>query len=108
MQIVRRVYLIINLTAAISFLSASLLFSSSLVFDLCGKKFFAFGGTSSHDIDDGILEPEVIPDDGGYSFTRELIKEYNDRTKNGEMLRVNHLSWWAEEMPSDDEMEFGL
>lgn len=78
------------------------------VFDLCGKKFFAFGGASSHDIQDGILEPEVLPNDEGYKFTKELIREYNERTKRGEMLRINHLSWWAEEMPSKEEMDFGL
>lgn len=27
------------------------------VFELCGKKIFAFGGASSHDIQDGILDP---------------------------------------------------
>lgn len=78
------------------------------VFSLCGRKFFAFGGASSHDIDDGILEPETLPNDEGYRFTKELIKEYNDRTRNGELLRINHLSWWEEEMPTDEEMEFGL
>ena len=31
------------------------------VFDLCGKKFFSFGGASSHDIQDGILEPSDYP-----------------------------------------------
>ena len=28
------------------------------VFELCGKKIFAFGGASSHDISDGILDPK--------------------------------------------------
>ena len=28
------------------------------VFDFCGKKFWAFGGASSHDVDYGILDPE--------------------------------------------------
>ena len=31
------------------------------VFNLCGKKFFVFGGASSHDIQDGILNPEDYP-----------------------------------------------
>ena len=29
------------------------------VFQLCGKKFFVFGGAKSHDIDGGILDPEA-------------------------------------------------
>lgn len=72
------------------------------VFDLCDKKFFAFGGASSHDIDDGILDRKDFQSD------RELVNEYNKRTRRGEMLRINHISWWKEEMPSKEEMEFGL
>lgn len=72
------------------------------VFNICGKKFFAFGGASSHDIDDGILDPK------DYKTTKALVNDYNKCTKRGEMLRINHISWWAEEMPSDDEMDFGL
>ena len=30
------------------------------IFNLCGKKFFSFGGASSHDIADGILHPEYL------------------------------------------------
>lgn len=72
------------------------------VFELCGKKFFAFGGASSHDIQDGILEPS------DYKSTKELANDYNKRTQRGEMLRINHISWWKQEMPSEDEMKFGL
>lgn len=72
------------------------------VFELCGKKFFAFGGASSHDIQDGILEPS------DYKSTKELTNDYNKRTQRGEMLRINHISWWKQEMPSEDEMKFGL
>lgn len=72
------------------------------VFELCGKKFFAFGGASSHDIQDGILEPS------DYKSTKELTNDYNKRTQRGEMLRINHISWWKQEMPSEDEMKLGL
>lgn len=72
------------------------------IFDICGKKIFAFGGASSHDIQDGILEPE------DYQGMGELIKTYNRLTYQGKMLRINHLSWWKEEMPNDTEMEFGI
>lgn len=72
------------------------------VFELCGKKVFAFGGASSHDIDDGILDLK------NYKSKRALRRDYNRRTERGEMLRVNHISWWKEEMPSQEEMDFGM
>lgn len=72
------------------------------VFELCGKKFFTFGGASSHDIQDGILEPN------DYKSTKNLMSDYNKRTRRGEMLRINHISWWEQEMPSEEEMKFGL
>lgn len=71
------------------------------VFDLCGKTFFAFGGASSHDIQDGVLNLEDYPN------KRTLIKDYNKRTEQGEMLRINHMSWWKEELPSQHEMQRG-
>lgn len=72
------------------------------IFNLCGKKFFAFGGARSHDIDDGILDRKDFQSD------RELVDEYNKRTRRGELLRINHVSWWKEEMPNQEEMDFGL
>lgn len=72
------------------------------VFELDGKKIFAFGGASSHDIQDGILEPS------DFKTKRDLRREYNRRTEGGEMLRINHLSWWADEMPSQEERDFGM
>lgn len=65
------------------------------VFDIDGKTFFTFGGASSHDVRDGILE---IGD--------KRIKEWKyDRTK---FFRVNHVSWWQQEMPNDEERKEGL
>lgn len=55
------------------------------VFSLCGKKFFAFGGTSSHDIRDGTLDLK------DFRSKRELLNEYHVRTSRGEMLRINHF-----------------
>lgn len=67
------------------------------VFELEGKKFFTFGGASSHDIKDGILD---VVDDA------ELIKKWrNDYTK---LFRVNKISWWDRELPSKEEMEEGI
>lgn len=72
------------------------------VFDLCGKKFFTFGGASSHDIDDGILDPNDFEDE------REFEAKYHRWVKRNKMFRVNHQSWWKEEMPSQEEMELGM
>ena len=67
------------------------------VFEIDGKKFFTFGGASSHDIDGGILERDN-PD------YREKVWYLEAK---GIPYRVNHLSWWAQELPSEEEMEEG-
>lgn len=71
------------------------------VFELCGKKIFAFGGASSHDIDDGILDEADF--ENHYDFIK-MVKIWRDRRKR---FRINHLSWWKEELPSQEEMDFG-
>ena len=68
------------------------------VFELAGKKIFTFGGASSHDISGGILDP----DNSDY-----YEKQYRLR-RMGALFRVNHYSWWKEELPSEEEMEEGL
>lgn len=72
------------------------------VFEFERKRFFAFGGASSHDIKDGILNLEDYPS------MKELVRDYNRRTRNGEMLRINHISWWEKELPTDNEMKRGI
>lgn len=64
------------------------------VYEICGKKFFTFGGARSHDIKDGILEPG----------DRRIHKWSRDCWK---MFRVNHLSWWSRELPNQEEMDEG-
>ncbi len=68
------------------------------VFDIDGKKIFTFGGASSHDIDGGILEL----DDPEYKTKKRKL----DRM--WKLYRVNHLNWWKEELPSEEEMEDGI
>lgn len=72
------------------------------VFDFEGKKFFAMGGASSHDIKDGILKPS------DYKSLKDLAKDYNKRKRNGELLRIDGISWWKEELPSEEEMQRGI
>ena len=71
------------------------------VFDICDKKFFAFGGASSHDIRDGILDPNDFVDMDDFRDTYRRWQKY------GKMFRVRGVSWWNQEMPNDEEMERG-
>lgn len=68
------------------------------VFDIAGYRFFTMGGAESHDITDGILEPKD-PD---------FKKKYMEMKSKNALFRVNHLSWWKQEIPSAEEMEEGL
>lgn len=72
------------------------------VFEFDGKKFFAFGGASSHDIQDGILDEKDYP---SKAMFRRAVKLYRER---GKFFRVNHVSWWQQELPSREELDFGL
>ena len=64
------------------------------IFKLEGCRFFTMGGAKSHDIEDGILEPDA-PD-----FERRLMTL---QRKPRARYRINHISWWAQELPSDEE-----
>lgn len=72
------------------------------VFNFEGKKFFAFGGASCHDIKDGILDRDDYQTDKEF---KKIIKIYQWWRR---MFRINHISWWKEELPSQEEMNFGL
>ena len=64
------------------------------VFTLEGHTFFTMGGASSHDVEDGILDP-ANPD--YYERVLHLLGE--DRKQ----YRIVGQSWWPEELPSDEE-----
>ena len=68
------------------------------IFDLDSRKFFAMGGASSHDIQDGILEP----DDPQFERKFQMLNARNAA------FRVNHRSWWKEELPSQEEYNEAL
>ena len=70
------------------------------VYTIEGKKFFAMGGASSHDISDGIID---------YDEDGEWRKKAKALDKKGKyMYRINGLSWWPEELPSEEEMDNGI
>ena len=58
-----------------------------------GNTFFTMGGASSHDIYDGILQP----DDPDFKNKVKQLK------RQMALYRVNHISWWKEELPSEAE-----
>ena len=64
------------------------------IFELEGYHFFAMGGAKSHDTEDGILEP------GAPNFERKLLML---QRKPRARYRINHISWWTQEMPSEAE-----
>lgn len=67
-----------------------------------GKKFFCFGGASSHDISDGILDPNTFVDKKAF---KRVYKAYDKANK---MFRVKGVSWWPQEMPNQEEYAHGL
>ena len=69
------------------------------MYEIDGVKFFAFGGASSHDISDGIL-------DGDDPDWQTKAKQLNRQGKY--MYRVKGISWWEEELPTEEEMRHGL
>lgn len=72
------------------------------VFELGSRKFFTFGGASSHDIDDGIL------DEADFDSHEEFLHTLHCWRAKRKMFRVKGTSWWEQEMPSDAEMAFGI
>ena len=63
------------------------------VYNINGKRFFTMGGASSHDISGGILEPDAP---GFQAKKKQLDAQFA-------MYRINHVSWWKEELPSPEE-----
>lgn len=69
------------------------------MFEIDGAKFFAFGGAKSHDVIDGILDindPEL------------MIKVQDLKRQGKKYYRIRGLSWWPEELPSEQEMAHGI
>ena len=78
-----------------------LMLERGYVFDIDGCKCFAFGGARSHDISGGILKAEE------FESKKLANKEAERWNLEGKTFRVNHISWWEQEMPEQMEMECG-
>ena len=68
------------------------------VYEICGYTFFTMGGARSHDIEDGILSP----------YAEDFTEQYLALKSANARFRVNHRSWWKEELPNDAEYEEAL
>ena len=75
-----------------------LLLKRGYVFDIDGFKCFAMGGARSHDIWGGVFDL----DDPDYH------KKIARAKRAYEPFRINHLSWWKEEIPSEEEQKRAL
>ena len=62
-------------------------------FELQGHTFFIMGGAQSNDIADGILDMD----------SPDFYERYDSLCRNHSQFHINHISWWEEEMPSDEE-----
>ena len=69
------------------------------IYDIEGLKFFAFGGASSHDIQDGIIDPDEDED-----WHKTASKWDRER----KIFRIKNVSWWEEELPTHEEMQNGI
>lgn len=67
------------------------------MYNVNGMKIFAFGGASSHDIRDGILDP--IKDE---QKIRKWARDYE------KLFRVRNRDWWEAELPTQEEMDTGI
>ena len=68
------------------------------IYEFDDRKFFAFGGASSHDIQDGILDRKDFKTDW------DFLDAWDNMTIKGKIFRVNHFSWWKQELPTREEM----
>ena len=67
-----------------------------------GKTFFCFGGASSHDIDDGIIDPAKFDTPDAFKSAVKAARKTRKR------FRILGQSWWPQEMPSQGEMAHGI
>ena len=67
------------------------------VFEIDGKKIFTFGGASSHDVQGGILDKS----------SPTYMSDYERASKSGLPFRVLDVSWWKQELPTEEELQEG-
>jgi hypothetical protein len=68
------------------------------VYDIGGETFFTMGGAACHDIHNGVLDLKD-PD---------FEQKYKQFRQQKRFFRINHLSWWEQELPTRKELEEAL
>lgn len=71
------------------------------IFCIDGISIFTLGGAASHDIGDGIINLDEQD-----LHWRNTAKRW--RREGRSEFRVNHVSWWKEEVPNEDEINAGI
>lgn len=66
-------------------------------FALDGMSFFTMGGAESHDMEDGVLDPDE-PD---------FERRYRMLLQTGGRFRVSDYNWWPRELPCEAELAAG-
>lgn len=88
------------------------------IFEFENKKFFVFGGARSHDIKDGIFNAEDLTlnsvnaeQDLIQICKFESVSDYKNAikkfTRQGKYFRIRNISWWENEMPTENERYYG-
>lgn len=75
------------------------------VFEISDTKCFVMGGAQSHDIQDGILNPEDYSLGINDKHFKMKLKEW---VKARKLFRIKNVEWWPQELPSDLELIRGL
>lgn len=80
------------------------------IYDIDGYSFFVFGGAASHDIQ-GLATIDELEADYTAGIFQIDDPDLQEKTKMcrkyGRFYRIEDVSWWRDEMPSKEEMEYG-
>lgn len=69
------------------------------IFNIQGKTLMAMGGAHSHDIQDGILDPNT------FASTESFLETYGRWQQWNRMFRVKGVSWWERENVSNEDWD---
>ena len=68
------------------------------VFTIEGKTYFTMGGASSHDVQGGILDKD----------SPTYHEDFKKAVRRGEPFRILNVSWWKEELLSEEQLQEAL
>lgn len=68
------------------------------ILTLENKTFFCFGGARSHDIKDGILDPNNFVNKDDF---QDEVRKWQKQQK---IFRLRGISWWPQELPTEKEI----